>query len=95
MGKNNSGITLVDVRETAMDIINDLRNDKIDIKKATTVKGLLDTVIDTAKAQTEFLKTISPNVKDEMTKDEVKAIAGTLVDRDAELDKTLSEVGSR
>ena len=88
----NTGITLVDVREEAMQTIRDLRNGKIDIKSAQTIKGLLDSVIDTAKTQVEFLKAIPNSVKEQMKEDEIKAMAGTLSDRDAELDLTLKRI---
>ena len=88
----NTGITHVDVREEAMQTIRDLRNGKIDIKSAQTIKGLLDSVIDTAKTQVEFLKAIPNSVKEQMKEDEIKAMAGTLSDRDAELDLTLKRI---
>ena len=88
----NSGITLVDVRSEALDTIRLLKQGHIDVKQAQTVKGLLDTVIDTAKTQVEFLKAIPNSVKEQMQVNEVKAIAGTLQDRDAELDLSLKEI---
>lgn len=88
----NSGITLVDVRFQAMQTIKDLRDGNIDVKNAQTIKGLLDTVIDTAKTQVEFLKAIPNSVKEQLKVDEVKAMAGTLQDRDAELDLTMKQI---
>lgn len=88
----NSGITLVDVRHEAMETIKALRLGQIDVKHAQAVKDLLNTVIDTAKTQVEFLKAIPNSVKEQLTASEVKAIAGTLKDRDAELDATLDEI---
>jgi len=88
----NTGITLVDVREEAMQTIRDLRNGKLDIKSAQTIKGLLDSVIDTAKTQVEYLKAIPNSVKEQMKEDEIKAIAGTLSDRDAELEISLKKI---
>ena len=89
---NNTGITLVDVRAEAMDAIKKLKNKEIDIATANSVKGLLDTIVSVAKTQVEFLKVLPESVKKQMGESDVKAIAGTLVDRDAELDKSLHEV---
>ena len=89
---SNSGITLVDVRSEALDAIRRLKLGELDIKQAQSIKGLLDTIVDTAKTQVEFLKALPNNVKEQMQTVEVKAIAGTLVDRDAELDLSLEEI---
>ena len=89
---DNSGITLVDVRSEALDAIRRLKQGELDIKQAQSIKGLLDTIVDTAKTQVEFLKALPNNVKEKMEIVEVKAIAGTLVDRDAELDMSLDEI---
>ena len=92
MSNTNSGITLVDVRAEALDTIRQLKDGKIDITKANAVKGLLDTVVSVAKTQVEVLKVLPEGIKKQMQESDVKAIAGTLVDRDAELDKSLHEV---
>ena len=92
MSNTNSGITLVDVRFEALDTIKKLKTKEIDVQTANSVKGLLDTIVSVAKTQVEFLKVLPPVVKNSFTTEEVKAIAGTLVDRDAELDKSLHEV---
>jgi len=89
---SNTGITLTDVRAEAMDAIRKLKEGKMDIKTAGSIKGLLDTVIDTAKTQVEFLKAIPNSVKEKMHETDIKAIAGTLRDRDAELDQSLNEI---
>ena len=91
----NTGITLVDVREEAMDTIRLLKSGAIDVKTASTIKDCLNTVIDTAKTQVEFLKAIPKSVKDNMTHLEVKAIAGTLKDRDAEHEAVFAEIEER
>ena len=91
----NSGVTLTDVRLEAMDVIRRLKNREMDVNEARTVKGLLDTVIDTAKTQVEFLKAIPKSVKEQLSANEVKAIAGTLRDVDAELDLSMKEIGER
>ncbi len=90
--KTNTGITLTDVRKEAFDVIRLLKDGKLEVKEAQTIRGLLDTVIDTAKTQVEFLKAIPDSVKQNMSVDEVKAIAGTLKDRDAELDVTMQQI---
>lgn len=89
---SNTGITLVDVRSEAMDAIQQLKAGKIDVKTAGAIKDLLNTVVDTAKTQVEYMKVIPKGVKEQMTVTEVKAIAGTLVDRDAEMDATMAEI---
>lgn len=92
----NTGITLVDVRLEAMNIIQLLKEGKIDVKAAAISKDLLNTVVDTAKTQVEYIKALPKSAKDQMSVMEVKAIAGTLVDRDADLDISMSEIeGSR
>ena len=85
---NNTGITLVDVRKEAMDAIRKLKSGDIDIKTAGAIKDLLNTVVDTAKTQVAYIQSIPNTIK----VNEVKAIAGTLVDRDAELDCSLAEI---
>lgn len=89
---NNSGITLVDVRIEAMDTIQRLKKKEIDVSTANSVKGLLDTIVSVAKTQVDFMKSLPNDVKNALKENDVKAIAGTLVDRDAELDKSLHEV---
>ncbi len=89
---SNTGITLTDVRKEAMDAIKLLKNGTIDVSTAREVRGLLGTVIDTAKTQVEFLKAIPNPVKEKLAVDDIKAIAGTLRDRDAELDITLQNI---
>ena len=89
---NNTGITLVDVRKEAMDAIRKLKSGDIDVKTAGAIKDLLNTVVDTAKTQVAYIQSIPNTIKDQMSVNEVKAIAGTLVDRDAELDCSLAEI---
>ena len=88
----NTGITLIDVRSEAMDTIKKLKDQQIDVKTASEIRNLLNTVIDVAKTQVEFMKALPNSVKEQMNVNEVKAIAGTLRDRDAELDTTLEEI---
>jgi len=89
---NNTGITLVDVRQAAMDTIKKLKNGEIDVKTAGEIRNLCNTVIDVAKVQVEYVKAVPAHIKEAMTLAEVKAIAGTLMDRDAELDIALIEI---
>lgn len=88
----NTGITLVDVRKEAMDAIRMLKNKEIDVKTAQEIKNLCNTVIDVAKVQVAYIQVIPKHISDKMSLNEVKAIAGTLIDRDAELDKSLKEI---
>lgn len=89
---SNTGITLTEVRTEAMDAIKMLKNGTMDVKVAKEIRGFLDTVVDTAKTQVDFLNALPDNVKGEMSGTEVKAIAGTLRDRDAELDESLAVI---
>lgn len=88
----NSGLTLVDVRTVLMETINDLRAGKIDVKTASEIRNLSGGMIDIAKTQVEYLKALPNSIKDQLTVNEAKAIAGTLIDRDAELDTSLAEI---
>lgn len=88
----NSGITLTDVRTEAFDAIQKLKTGAIDVKTAQEIRGLLNTVIDTARTQVSFIAALPDNVKAQMSTDEVKAIAGTLSDRDAEMDITMRQI---
>ena len=89
---SNTGITLTDVRSEAMDAIRKLKEGNMDIKTAAEIRNLCGVVIDVAKTQVEFLKALPNSVKEKINVDEVKAIAGTLRDRDAELDNTLHSI---
>jgi hypothetical protein len=89
---NNTGITLVDVRNEAMDAIQKLKSKQMDISTAKEVRELLNTVISTAKVQVDFLNALPKQVKDKMTDEKILSIAGTLRDRDAELDETLTQI---
>jgi|GEM_PF-887146 predicted transcriptional regulator len=88
----NTGITMVDVRMEAFDAIQKLKSGEIDVKTAAEIRNLCGVVIDVAKTQVEFIKAIPNQVREQMKTEEVKAIAGTLVDRDAELDVVLQEI---
>lgn len=88
----NSGITLVDVRNEAFEAIQKLKSKDLDVKTAQEIRNLLGTVIDTAKTQVDFMRVIPQSIKEKMNEDTIKAIAGTLRDRDAELDSSLNEI---
>jgi len=88
----NSGITLTDVRENALLSIKALREGKIEISTAKEIRENLSIIIDTARVQVDFLRAIPNNVKKEISESDIKAIAGTLIDRDAELDKSLYKI---
>ncbi len=89
---SNTGITLVDVRSEAMDTIKKLKNKEIDLKAAHEIKGLLDTIVDVAKTQVEFIKAIPDDMKKDLKTEGIQAIAGTLKDRDVELDLSLHQI---
>lgn len=88
----NSGITLIDVRVKAFETIRAIEDGSLDLKQAQTIKDLLNVVNDVAKTQVAFLNSIPKSVKEQMSINEVKAIAGTLQDRDADLDITITEI---
>jgi hypothetical protein len=90
--KTNTGITLTDVRHEAFETIKLLKEKKIDVRDAQVIKELLNSVIETAKTQVSFINALPPQVKNSMSTDEAKAIAGTLVDRDAEMDITMHQI---
>lgn len=83
---------MIEVRSEAMDAIRKLKNKELDVKTASEIRNLLSVIIDTAKTQVEFLKAIPTSIKEQMNEETIKAIAGTLRDRDAELDETLTEI---
>jgi len=91
----NYGLTGVDIRREAMEAIQLLKQGKIDVKTAQAIKGLLDTNVDVAKTQVEYIKSLPTHIKDSMTLPEAKAIAGTLIDRDAEIETTMHEIEER
>jgi hypothetical protein len=88
----NTGITLIDVRAEAMDAIQKIKSKELSVKKAAEIRNLLGTIIDTAKVQVAFLNSIPNSIKEKMNEENIKAIAGTLRDRDAELDETLQDI---
>jgi len=88
----NSGITLVDVRNHALEAIKDLKSGQMDLKTAKEIREFLKVIIDTGKTQVDFLNAMPKTIKDRLGEDDLKAIAGTLKDRDAELDKSLTEI---
>jgi hypothetical protein len=75
-----------------MKTITDLQDGKVDIKIASEIRNLSNSMIDIAKVQVEYIKALPNSVKENLKVDEIKAIAGTLIDRDAELDITLKEI---
>jgi hypothetical protein len=87
-----SNITLNEVNQEAIDAIKLLKEGRMDVKQAQAIKGLLDTVVDTAKTQVEFLKALPNGVKESFTPDQVKSVAGTLRNKDAEMDEVMKEI---
>ncbi len=88
----NTGITLTDVRKEALESIQQLKNGNMDVKQAKEIREYLKVIIDTGKTQIDFLNALPESIRENMSEDQIKALAGTLRDRDAELDKTLNEV---
>lgn len=92
---NNTGITLTDVRFEAIDAIQKLKSGTIDVKTAAAIKGMLDVVVDTAKTQAEFIKSLPNSIKEQISAAEIKAMAGTLKDRDADMDYAMHEIDEK
>lgn len=92
---NNSGVTLTDVKSEAFDIIQKLKSKEIDVQTAKEIRGYLDIVIQTAKTQIDFMNAIPAHIKEKMGEETIKAIAGTLRDRDAELDESITDIERR
>jgi len=74
----NTEITLLEVRKEAMEAIQQLKSNKMDVQTASEIRNLLGTIIDTAKVQVEFLKAIPNSLKEKMSEDSIRSIAGTL-----------------
>lgn len=89
---NNTGVTLVDVRKHALEAINELKTGQMDVKTAKEIREFLNVIIDTGKTQVDFLNAIPLKLREKMGEENIKAIAGTLQDNDAELDKSLKEI---
>jgi len=89
---NNTGITLTDVRYEAMNAIRGLKDKTIDVRTAKEINGMLNVIINVAKTQVDFIRVIPAKIKDTMSEDTIQAMAGTLVDRDKELDVSLKQI---
>ena len=85
-------VTLADVRAEAMDTIRKLKSKEIDVPTANSVKGCLDVIINTAKAQIDFVKALPLNVQDEIKLEEVLVISGVFRDEEQELDSSLKQI---
>lgn len=90
-----SRITFTEVRSEAIEAIKLLKEGKIDVKQAQEIRGLLGTIIDTAKTEVDFLKSIPEHVKKEMSKEQVKAIAATVEDKDLALNESIKDIEYR
>ena len=89
---SSTGITFVDVRNEAYEAIQKLKSGDLDVNVAKEIRGLLDTVIETGRVQVQFLNALPNDVKSKININEIKAMAGTLKDKYAELDVTLAEI---
>lgn len=69
-------VTLSEVRAEAFAIIKMLKEEKIDIQRASEIRNLLNTVIDTKKTEVELLKSLPNSIKEQISFVEYKAIAG-------------------
>lgn len=90
----NSEVTLIDVRKEAMDTINQLRSKTIDAKTANEIRNLLNTVIDTAKVQIDFIKVLPNSIKDKMTIEEIGSFIGKK-EEEQTIEETLAEIEAK
>jgi len=88
----NRNVTLVDVRNHAINTLEGILDGSIEIEKAKQVKGLLDTIINSSKTQVDFINSIPKNIKENMNFDELMQISGSFRDDNYELDKTLKHI---
>ena len=93
----NKEITLLDVRNEAMEAIQQLKSGKMDIKTASEIRNLLGVVIDTAKTQVEYLKAIPNSVKEKMSEQGLQTVAATFNEpkKLESIDDTLKEIEER
>ena len=89
---SNPGTTLSDVRREAMDAIQQIKANTMDLKTATEIRNMLHIVIDVAKTEVELLKAIPNSVKEKLTESALKSITGTFRDRDGEITETMSQI---
>lgn len=88
----NQDITLLSVRKEAINTIEKLHKKEIDHKTAGEIRNLLNVIIDTARVQIEYIKTIPTSVKEKMTHAEIKQMVGVINDKDAEINETLAKL---
>lgn len=88
----NKAITLTEVRSEAMETIKALKNKEMDVKTASEIRSLLSVIVDTAKAQVEFIKALPDQFKDELNSDTIKSISVTFEEKEATLESTLIEI---
>ena len=62
--------TIGELRSLLFDTVRGVKDGSIDIEKARTVSELSQTIINTAKAETDFMKVTGKNVASEFIPDE-------------------------
>lgn len=87
-----SRVTLSDVRNEALTAIQMIRVGQLDVKQAQEIRGLLNTIIDTAKTEVEFVKAMPKAITERMSNNEIRAIAASIEDKDVELDMSLKKI---
>lgn len=87
-----SRVTLSDVRNEALTAIQMIRGGQLDVKQAQEIRGLLNTIIDTAKTEVEFVKAMPKAITERMSNNEIRAIAASIEDKDVELDMSLKKI---
>lgn len=88
----SQNITLLSVRKEALKTIEQLRSKEIDYKTAAEIRNLLNVIIDTAKVQIEFVRSLPNSVKENMTQADLKQLVCTVNDKDSEINETLAKL---
>ena len=87
-----SKVTFSEVRTEALDTIKMLKEGRIEVKQAQEIRGLLGTIIETAKTEVDFIKVIPDDVKRQMSETQLRAIAPTVEDKETALDESLRTI---
>ena len=82
-------ISLKDIRIELSEICADLRDDKMDYKKAAEIRNMLAVIVDTYKVQNEFFKSLPTEVKTVIGLDFINNMTGS--ERVADADKTIEQ----
>ncbi|MFW5754863.1 MAG: hypothetical protein ACOCV9_08670 [Marinilabiliaceae bacterium] len=87
-----SKVTFTEVRSEALDAIKLLKEGRMDVKTAQEVRGLLGTIIDTAKTEVDFIKSIPDDVKKQMSDTQFRSIAPTVEDKETAVEESVRKI---